>query len=133
MESQDIKRLKEAGISGETISLIISEKVIETCAFRVNEIIELKRAGFDKKTMQKIIKEGSFLKDDNTIVYGKNIKSLKMTTITDVIELKNNGLSEETIRAIIDYSSQSTSKEDRERAWEMLKNMGILIEKGKKH
>ena len=133
VEREDIKKLRNAGISGETIRIIIQEKILETCAFNVDEIIELKKAGFNSTTIQKILIEGSFLKNSETIIYGKNIKSLKMATISDIIELKNEGLSEDTIKALITYSSKSSSDMERDEAWEMLKNMGIIIEKRKKH
>ena len=61
LEREDIKILRNAGISGETIRIIISEKILETCAFSVDEIIELKKAGFNATTIQKILIEGSFL------------------------------------------------------------------------
>ena len=133
LEKDEIIRLRKAGLAGETINIVISKRVIETCAFSIDEIVELKKAGFDAATMQKIIKEGSFLKDENAIVYGKNLKSIKMITVMDVIELKNAGLSDEVIRSIITYRSKSSSEKDREEAWEMLKNIGIIVEKRKRH
>ena len=42
ISSEDILRLSKAGIGSETIHVIIKEKVIETCAFSVQELIDLK-------------------------------------------------------------------------------------------
>ena len=133
LDSKGIEKLRKAGITGETIQVIIREKVIETCAFNIDELVALKRSGFSDETMQKIIMDASFMKNAKPIAYGKNIKSLKMTTINDIIELKQSGVSEETIKAIITYKSESSSDKDREEAWEMLKSMGIIIDRRGKH
>ena len=38
-------RLKKAGISDQTIEVIVREKAIETAAFSVQEIVDMKNAG----------------------------------------------------------------------------------------
>jgi len=128
LDSEGIIRLKEAGISDETIQLIVKEKSIETCALTVHEILSLKKAGLSDKTIQMLIREGSFLKDREPIIYGKEIKSIKFVTIKDIIELKDAGLSDEVIQAIIIYGSRDVDEEERKKAWEMLENMGIVID-----
>jgi len=128
LENEDIIRLNEAGVTGETIQLLVQEKTIETCSFTVQEIIQLKNAGMSDETIRMLIKQASFLKDKGPIVYGKDIKSLELTTVKDIIELKNAGVSEDVIRAIVIFASRDTHAAEREEAWNMLKNMGIIVD-----
>ena len=86
--------LKNAKLTDETIELVMREKVVETCAFTVEEILALKKAGLSDKTIQMLITEHSFMKASEPILYGKDIRSIKFTTASDLIELKNAGLSE---------------------------------------
>jgi len=129
LDTGDIIRLKKAGISDKTIQSIVKEKAIETCLFTIEEILALKKAGLSDKTIRKLIDEGSFMKDTRPIVYGQDIKSLRFTTVKDVIELKDAGVNDETIRALIILGSKDANNGEREKAWEMLKNMGIMIDK----
>ena len=128
LRSEELIRLKKAGLHEETIQLLIQEKSIETGAFTVEEILSLKRAGFSETTLKMLITENSFLKDRQPVVYGENLHTVKFTTISDVIRLKEAGLSDEVIQAILlvardDYSG------DRQRAWNMLNSMGIWVDK----
>ena len=126
--SEELIRLKKAGIQESTIQLIIREKSIETGAFTVEEILSLKQAGFSETTLRMIIAENSFLKDRQPIIYGENLQTIKFTTINDVIRLKEAGLSDEVIQAIL-LVSQDGFSGDRERAWNMLNSMGIWVDK----
>ena len=126
--SEELIRLKKAGIQESTIQLIIREKSIETGAFSVDEILSLKQAGFSETTLRMIIAENSFLKDRQPIIYGENLQTIKFTTISDVIRLKEAGLSDEVIQAIL-LVSQDGFSGDRERAWNMLNSMGIWVDK----
>ena len=108
---------------------MVREKTVETCAFTVREILDLKRAGVSDETIQVLIKEGSFLKDAEPVLYGKEIRSIKFTTIKDIIELKDAGVSDETIQAIIISGSRDVNDTEREKAWDMLKDMEIKIDK----
>lgn len=128
LDSKKIIALKNAGINDETIQLIMREKTIETCSFTIQEIQDLKRAGLNDKTIQMLIKEGSFLKDAKPVVYGKEIMSVKSVTSKEIIELKDAGLSDEVIQTLIIYRSKNENDEEREKAWEMLKNMGIIVD-----
>jgi hypothetical protein len=128
LNNEDIITLKKAAVSEKTIELIIREKVIETCAFTVQEILDLKGAGLTDKTIQMLIKEGSFLKTSKPIIYGKDIRHIEFTTAKDVIELKNAGVSDEVIQAIILFSSRDADEIKREKAWDMLNNMGIIVD-----
>jgi hypothetical protein len=132
LKNDAIILLKKAAISDQTIELIIREKIIETCAFTLQEILDLKRARISDKTIQMIIKEGSFMKFSEPIVYGKDIRPIKFTTVKDIVKLKHAGVSDEIIQAIIIYESKDSSDIDREKAWDMLRNMGIILD-GRRH
>jgi len=129
LSGEEAIKLKKAGLSDETIQLMVKEKTIETCAFSAEEIVNLKKAKVSDKTIQMLIKEGSFMKNAGTVVYGKDIRPIKFATVKDIIELKNSGLSEKTIQAIISVAGNTGDDIQRERAWKMLKSMEIHIEK----
>jgi hypothetical protein len=128
LNGEDILRMKQASVSDQTIELMMREKVVETCAFTVQEIVDLKAAGICDKTIQMFIKEGSFLKDVQPLVYGNQLPPVRLTTVRDIIELKKTGVSDEVIKAIVDFSSRSSNDMERDRAAEILKNMGIIID-----
>jgi hypothetical protein len=128
LKSKDIIRLKNAKLSDETIELIMREKVVETCAFTLEGILALKNAGLSDKTIQMLIREHSFMKESEPIFYGKDLRSIRFTTASDLIELKNAGLSEETLQAIIIFSARDVNDVEREKAREMLSNMGIVFD-----
>ncbi len=127
ISAKDIVRLKEGGIDGETIQVIIKEKVIETCAFSVHEILKLKNVGMNNKTIQQVIENASFMKDTEPIEYGKDIRSVKFTSVKDIIDLKEAGISDDVIMAIIS-GTKDVDTEDYNRAWKMLENMGLFID-----
>jgi len=125
---KDIVRLKQGGISDDTIQVIIQEKVIETVAFTVDEILDMKNAELSEEMIRTVIRDGSFLKDAKPVIYGKDMRTLRFTTVKDLIELKNAGLSEETIQAIITYGTRDADDKEREKAWEMMKKMDLQID-----
>lgn len=127
LSGESIVRLKKAGVSGATIQLMVREKVVETAAFSVQEIIDMKKAGLNAKTIQMVIREGSFLKDTAPIVYGKDVRSIEFTTASDIIALKNAGVSNEVIQAIITVVGQSTDT-DRRNAYRLLDHMKIRVD-----
>ena len=128
LRSEELIRLKKAGLHDDTIQLLIQEKSIETGAFTVEEILSLKQAGFSETTLRMLIAENSFLKDRQPVVYGENLHTVKFTTINDVIRLKEAGLSDEVIQAIL-LVVQDGYSGDRQRAWDMLNSMGIWVDK----
>ncbi len=128
MRSEELIRLKKAGVHEDTIQLLIQEKSLETSAFTVEEILSLKQAGFSETTLRMLITENSFLKDRQPVVYGENLHTVKFTTINDVIRLKEAGLSDEVIQAILLVVRDGYSG-DRQRAWDMLNSMGIWVDK----
>jgi hypothetical protein len=128
LDSRELIRLKEAGIQDETIRLMIQEKTAETGAFTIDEILELKQSGIAETTIQMLIREQSFLKDRQSIVYGEEIRSIEFATIRDVIRLREAGLSDEIIQAIILVHSREDSLQVR-KSWEMLRSMGIIVDR----
>jgi len=123
----DIVVLKKAGISGETIQVIAAEKVIETAAFSVADIVKMKQAGLGEETLQMLIRESSFLKKSDPIVYGRHTRSLRFTSAQDIIELKQAGLSDAVIQAVIAVSGDRYCAQ-REAALNLLRNMGIIVD-----
>jgi hypothetical protein len=121
-----IVALKKAGISDQTIEIIVEEKVIETAAFSVDEIANMKNAGLGEETIRMLVREGSFLKDAQPIVYGNRMKSLRFTSAQDVIDLKKAGLSDEVIQAIIAVSGERYDTQ-RAEAYDLLRSMGIIV------
>ena len=128
LESRDIIRLKQAGVSDETVRVLIREKSLETGAFKVDDILTLKNAGLSEATLRMLIAEHSFLKDRQPIVYGEQLHAIKFTSVQDVIRLKEAGLSDTVIQAILRVLQEDNSA-DSKKAWDMLNSMGILIDK----
>ncbi len=129
LDTADIVKLKKAGVSDQVIKTVMDEKVIETCAFSVDEIIELKKAGMSSETIDSIIKKGSFTKNNQPVVYGTETKSLRSPTPGDLIELKKAGISDEVLNSIVMGSYDYNNPEHR-RAWNMLENMGLIVDGG---
>lgn len=129
LDTKDIITLKKAGLGDGVIQTVMDEKVIETCAFSVKEIVEMKQAGMSDESIAGIIKKGSFTKDTKPIVYGTQTKSIKSLTPDDVIAFKKAGVSDEVLNAIVSGSFDDNDPEYR-RAWNMLDNMGLIVDGG---
>lgn len=128
LDSQSIINLKQAGISDQTIQVMMQEKSVATGAFTVKEIIALKAAGVGEDTIQLVIKEGSFMPSADTIVYGHNTKPIALTSIEDIKALQTAGFSDQVIQAIIVYGTRDPGDQERARAWELLQGMGIIVD-----
>ncbi len=128
LTDREIIQLKKAGVSDLTILEMVKEKTVETCAFSVPEILKLKKAGLSDMTIRVFIRERSFLKDVKPIIYGREFQSIKLVTVKDLIELKNAGVNDEILRAIVVCGSASSEEKDRQNAWEMLKNAGVIVD-----
>jgi hypothetical protein len=129
LSGKHIVELKKAGISDLTIQTIAEEKVIETAAFSVDDIVNMKKAGLGEETLRMLMRECSFLKASKPIIYGRQMKSLRFTSAQDVIELKQAGLSDEIIQAVILVSGEGYNSQ-REEAFDLLRNMGIVVDTG---
>ena len=127
MSGKDIASLKKAGVSDKTIQLMAKEKVLETAAFTVDDIVKIKAAGVGEETLRMLIKEASFLRNTEPIVYGRGTRSLRFTSVRDVIELKEAGLSDEVIQAVIAASSERYYSQQEE-AFDLLRDMDIRVD-----
>ena len=127
LNSEGIVRLKKAGVSDQTIQVIVQEKAIETAAFSVQEIVDMKTAGVGEETLRIVIKERSFLNNSEPIVYGKGMRSITFTSVQDIIDLKNAGVSDDVIQAIITVVGDSTDSQ-RQEALDFLEDMNIRID-----
>ena len=130
MPVKSMVELKEAGLSDATIEIAARERVIETVAFTVEELIQLKRAGFEEQTIQLLIMERSFMNRPPKIVYGRDVRPLRLSSVEDIIALKQSGVSEEAIQAIIQVAGERKD-EDYYRSWDMLQNMDIEVDVGR--
>ena len=127
LSGKSIIQLKQAGVSDRTIEIIAQEKVIETAAFSIDDIVAMKKAGVGEKTLQMLVREGSFLKNSAPLVYGNTTRTIRFTTAQDVIELKEAGVSDEIIQAIIAVTGQRYYSQQDE-AYELLRDMDILVD-----
>jgi hypothetical protein len=127
LSGNGVIQLKKAGVSDQTIEVIAKEKAIETAAFSIDDIVAMKKAGVGEITLQMLIKEGSFLRSSEPIVYGDSTRSIRFTTVQDVIELKQAGLSDEVIQAIIAVTGERYYSQQEE-AFDLLRGMGIVVD-----
>ena len=132
LSGQNVVELKKAGVSDQTIQVTTQEKVIETAAFSVDDIVAMKQAGVGEETLREIINYGSFLKNSDPVVYGRSTQSVRNISPEEVINLKKNGISDEVIQSVIE-ASKSDDQQDRERAWRMLENMSLRIDTRNRH
>jgi hypothetical protein len=123
----EIRRLKQAGVDDATLELIVRERLIETAAFTVDEIVALKAAGVGKPALGAILAAGSFLKERAPVVYGRELHPLRFATAKDIITLKNAGVSDAVIEAIVAVSRPGADV-DREAAYRLLREMGIWVD-----
>ena len=127
LSGNSIIQLKQAGVSDRTIEIIAQEKVIETAAFSIDDIVAMKKAGVGEKTLQMLVREGSFLKNSAPLVYGNTTRSIRFTTAQDIIELKEAGMSDEIIQAIIAVTGERYYSQQDE-AYDLLRDMDILVD-----
>lgn len=127
LSAGDAVRLKKAGVSEATLEIIAREKVIETAAFTADEILAMKKAGIGEAALQAILSAGSFLKDREPVVYGREIRSIQFTTARDIIELKKAGVSDAVLEAVVAVSRRDADA-DRDQAYRLLREMGIEVD-----
>jgi hypothetical protein len=127
LDAAGILRLKQAGVGDATIELLIRERSVETAAFTVPEIVALKAAGIGEDTLQTLIREGSFMKDREPVVYGNELRSIRLATAQDIIRLKEAGVSDDVLQAIVEVSRRDADI-GREQALQSLREMGIWVD-----
>jgi hypothetical protein len=127
MNGDQIIRLKQAGVSDETLQLMIEEKSIETASLTVDEVLDMKAAGIEEETLQTLIKSLSFMHNNQKKVYEVKPKGLQVGSTGDLLALKEAGFSEETIRAIITVTSVDKNQQAYADALRVLDNTGIWV------
>jgi hypothetical protein len=127
LDGTGVVRLKKAGVSDQTLELMAKERTLETAAFTVDEIVAMKAAGIGEKTLQTLISEGSFMKDREPVVFGNDLRSIRMTTAADIIALKKAGVGDDVLQAIVAVN-RPNSEMDRQEALRLLDQMGIWVE-----
>jgi len=130
LDAQSIVRLKKAGIEDATIEVMVRERSIETAAFTVEDILALKRAGVGEPALRSLISEGSFLKDREPVVYGNELRSIRLTTLNDIIRLKQAGVSDEVLQAIV-AANRRGSDVERDQALQQLQDTGVWVERSR--
>ena len=132
LSSKNVVELKKAGVSDQTINLIVQEKVIETAAFSVDDVVAMKKAGVGEQTMQAIIKNGSDSNRSKTVVYGRSTQTVRNISPEEIITLKQSGVSDEVLKSVVE-ASRSDDQRDRDRAWRMLENSRLWIHERGRH
>jgi len=127
MTGEQILRLKQAGVSDESIQMMIQEKSIETVSLTIEEVLEMKAAGLGEDTLQIMIRGLSFLKNSQPVVYENTPQGMSITSVRDLILLKESGFSDETIRAILTVVSGNKEQPDYEKALRLLEHLNIWI------
>ena len=126
MDAKSVTRLKKAGVEDETIALMVQERSVETAAFTVEDILAMKSAGIGEATLRIFIREGSFMKDREPVVYGNELRSMRLSSVSDIIRLKEAGVSDQVLQAIVEVSRRGVPV-DRDQIL-LLREMGIWVD-----
>ncbi|RLC03980.1 MAG: hypothetical protein DRH90_09855 [Deltaproteobacteria bacterium] len=127
MTGEQVLRLKQAGVSDESIQLMIQEKSIETVSLTIQEVVDMKAAGIGEDTLQLMIRGLSFMKDNQPVVYESPSKGLRITSASDLLMLKEAGFSDETIRAIVTVASEDEDQQNYEQARRILERLNLWV------
>ena len=127
IDAEGIVRLKKAGVGDATIELMVKERTVETAAFTVQDIAAMKAAGIGEAALQTLIREGSFMKDREPVIYGNELRSIRLTSAADIIQLKEAGVSDNVLQAIVEVSRRDADA-DRDQALQTLREMGIWVD-----
>jgi hypothetical protein len=127
LDGKNLARLKSAGVTDETIGLMVNERTLETAAFTVEDIVAMKAAGIGEPALRTLIRERSFMKDREPVVYGRGMDSLRLVTAEDIVRLKQAGVSDEVLQAIVAVSRRGSDVE-RDQALQRLREMGVWVE-----
>lgn len=128
LSGSHISTLMKNGVSPETIQLLIREKTIETRTLTIQEIVEMKRSGLEEKTLQALILESAHPAPRKTIVYGEKAGPVLIRTLEDIVFLKQKGVSDDIIRALLQAGSGKATAAEREETFDLLKKMGIVVD-----
>ena len=129
MTDGDLVRLKKSGIADETVAVIVRTRAIETGAYTINEIVDLKRAGMSEKSIRSLVGAHPFSHKTEPTVYGKAFLKRRIPTVHEIIALKNAGVSDTVLEALIRRPENDAQLQDQQRAWRMLDQMQIEVER----
>jgi hypothetical protein len=93
----------------------------------VDDILAMKAAGIGEETLRALIRDGSFMKNREPVVYGNELRSIRLTTVDDLIRIKQAGVSDDVLQAIVAVSRRGADT-DRESAMRQLQEMGVWVE-----
>ena len=127
LDAKGLTRLKKAGVEDATLALLVQERSLETAALTVEDILAMKAAGIGEATLRSLIREGSFLKDRGPVVYGSELRPVRLGTVEDILRLKQAGVSDEVLQTIVEASRRGADV-DREQALRRLQEMGVWVE-----
>jgi hypothetical protein len=127
IDAEGMVRLKKAGVSDQTLELMAKEHTLETAAFTVQDIVAMKAAGVGEAALQTLIREGSFMKDREPVIYGNELRPIRLTSAADIIQLKEAGVSDDVLRAIVEVSRRDADAAQ-DPALQMLREMGIWVD-----
>ena len=126
---EDLARMREAGVSDKVILAVAQEKAIETGLVTVEQIARLKRSGVSDGTIVAWVEQQSFLRDRGEKEYGFSLPRTRPLDVEEVLKLKEAGVNEELLQALVLGISGSAEGEAQRRAWDMLDRMEIILDK----
>lgn len=129
LTGQDAAALAKSGVSSQTMALIIREKVVETQTLTVPEIIGLKRAGISEESLQQIIEAMTSQNRRKPTVYGNAFDKQRRPSVEEIISLKEAGISDAVINALILRGEPERTDDQEDKAWRMLDNLNLEVEK----
>lgn len=127
LDAKGLARLKKAGVEDATIALMVQERTTETGAFTIEDILAMKSAGIGEAALRTFIREGSFMKERGPVVYGSELRSVRLGSVDDILRLKQAGVSDEVLQAVVKASRRGADV-DQEQALRQLQEMGIWVE-----
>ena len=130
--SDELARLGEAGIGSSVIHALEKEKILETSALSVDDIIALNKAGYSDKDISAYIYHRSFLKNATPRTYTNFDASSKIVEIDieDLEYLKEIGFSDDVIKAVVFNQAAPDEGAKRREVLDMFENMGLLLDFG---
>ncbi len=129
LDGEAIQTLKAAGVEDAVIDALIEHRSIETGQLTVDEVVRLKKAGLGAATLKEIINRGSFVAGRSDKVYGADAHGIQFLTVRDLLRLKEAGIGEKTLQALVAGSGPNAQDAETRRAWRMLENWGVVIDR----
>jgi hypothetical protein len=124
---EELARLAAAGLSDATLQTIVRERVIETAAFQVDDLLSLRQAGIGDGTIRLLVEAGSFLRRSPAIVYGRSGRPLRLASVSDLLELKAAGCGDHVLEALVAAAGDGRDGPAVRRAMEMLRELQLEI------